>query len=318
MFSLAALAAVLAALALWTGHRAALREAEATARFPARGQMIDVGSGRVHAEVTGEGPDLILLHGAGGSTREIMAPLAADLARDFRVIAFDRPGHGHSSRLAGSGESPAEQARALMRAAAALGVERPLIAGHSYGGAVALAWALEAPGAVAGLVLLGAVSHEWPGPLDPTYRRLGTGFGRRVLIPLATAFLTRARMDATIATIFAPQPVPEGYAETVAARLSTTRKALTAAVEQVNRLRPQLARMARHYPGLALPVEIVHGTEDRVVGFAIHAEPLARELPGARLTALPGIGHMPHHAATPEVLAAIRRAAARAGLRPAP
>lgn len=301
-------------LAVWTDRRADRREAEAVARFPARGQMIDVGNGQIHAEMRGAGPDLVLIHGAGGSTREIMAPLAETLARDFRVIAFDRPGHGYSARLAGSDESPAEQARALMRAAAVLGVERPLIVGHSYGGAVALAWGLEAPGGVAGLVLLGAVSHEWPGPLAATYRHLGTGFGRRVLIPLATAFLPRDRMQATIATIFAPQPVPEGYADAAAARLSMTRGALRASVAQVNRLRPQLARMSRRYAGLDLPVEIVHGTEDRVVGFGIHAEPLARDLPDARLTALPGIGHMPHHVATPEVLAAIRRAAGRAGL----
>jgi len=314
LISVVSLAVALVALAIWTDRRADRREAEAAARFPARGQMIDVGNGTIHAELRGDGPDLILIHGAGGSTREIMAPLADTLARDFRVIAFDRPGHGHSARLAGSNESPAEQARALMRAAAALGVERPLIVGHSYGGAVALAWALEAPGAAAGLVLLGAVSHEWPGPLDPTYRHLGTGFGRRVLIPLATAFLTRDRMHATLADIFAPQPVPDGYAEAVGARLSTTRKALRASVGQVNRLRPQLAGMSQRYAGLDLPVEIVHGTDDQVVGFAIHAEPLARDLPDARLTPLPGIGHMPHHVATPEVLAAIRRAAGRTGL----
>jgi pimeloyl-ACP methyl ester carboxylesterase len=73
--------------------------------------------------------------------------------------------------------------------------------------------------------------------------------------------------------------------------------------------------MAPLYPGLALPVEILHGEEDAVVGAALHAEPLAQLIPGARLTLLPGIGHMPHHADPQAVVAAVGRAAARAGLR---
>jgi pimeloyl-ACP methyl ester carboxylesterase len=73
--------------------------------------------------------------------------------------------------------------------------------------------------------------------------------------------------------------------------------------------------MAPHYPQLPMPIEIVHGTADRTVGLHIHAEPLARDAPHAVLTRLPGVGHMPHHAAQDAVIAAIHRAAERAGLR---
>jgi pimeloyl-ACP methyl ester carboxylesterase len=60
-----------------------------------------------------------------------------------------------------------------------------------------------------------------------------------------------------------------------------------------------------------MPIEIVHGTEDTIVGIGFHSEVMAETVPGARLTRLDGIGHMPHHAATEPVLAAIRRAHAR-------
>ena len=64
-----------------------------------------------------------------------------------------------------------------------------------------------------------------------------------------------------------------------------------------------------------MPIEIVHGTADEVVPIGVHSEPLARQIPGAVLTRLEGIGHMPHHAAPDAVEAAIHRAAARARLR---
>ena len=76
--------------------------------------------------------------------------------------------------------------------------------------------------------------------------------------------------------------------------------------------------MGLWYPRISVPVEIVHGDRDTTVGLAVHAEPLARAVPDSRLTVLPGIGHMPHHAAPEAVIAAIDRAARRAGLNPAP
>ena len=80
-------------------------------------------------------------------------------------------------------------------------------------------------------------------------------------------------------------------------------------------LRPHVVEMSELYPTLTLPVEILHGTDDTTVPLNIHSEPLARQIPGAILTRLQGVGHMPHHADPDAVLAAIDRAAVRAGLR---
>jgi len=83
----------------------------------------------------------------------------------------------------------------------------------------------------------------------------------------------------------------------------------------VNSLYAHVSEMARAYPGLTMPVEIIHGTADTVVPLTVHAEPLSRQIPGAVLTRLEGIGHMPHHAAPDAIEAAIQRAAARAAER---
>ena len=73
--------------------------------------------------------------------------------------------------------------------------------------------------------------------------------------------------------------------------------------------------MDAKYDLLKMPVEIIHGDADTIVPMHIHAERLVNDLSDAALTRLPGMGHMPHHADPEAVIAAIDRAAARAGLR---
>ena len=110
---------------------------------------------------------------------------------------------------------------------------------------------------------------------------------------------------------FAPQPAPAGYAEHIAARLTLRPGSFRANIRQVNTLRPHVVAMARRYPEIAIPVEIVHGTADRTVPIEVHSRPSAARY-GWRLTELPGIGHMPHHADPGAAVAALDRLAAAA------
>jgi pimeloyl-ACP methyl ester carboxylesterase len=82
----------------------------------------------------------------------------------------------------------------------------------------------------------------------------------------------------------------------------------------VNALRAEVVEMSRLYGTLTMPIEIVHGDADTIVPAAVHSIPLSALAPGANLTLLPGVGHMPHHAAPEAVLAAIDRARVRARL----
>lgn len=302
-------------------RRADLREATIEARTPAVGRVIEVDGRQVHAIVMGDGPDVVLIHGAGGSARDFTVGLAERLARDFRVIAFDRPGFGWSARLSDDlndpwitrAESPIEQARHLARAARALGADMPLVVGHSYGGAVAMGWALEEP--AAGLVILSGATMPWPGEVDWSYRVLGSRTGGAALPPLVSAFVSRDYVAAALKDVFAPQAVPDGYLADAGVMMATRVDTLRANARQVNALRPHVVTMSRRYPQIEIPVEILHGTEDKTVYASVHAEPLAALLPEASLTLLEGIGHMPHHTAPEAVVSAIHRAADRAGLR---
>lgn len=138
VLSLAALGA-LAAGGVATSSVAARRRARAEAATPPGGQFVEVGGRKIHAYVTGNGPDLVLLHGAFGSARDFTFDLVRRLEPHYRVIAFDRPGMGYSDhiapRFAGPAapraETPAEQAGVLTQAARQLGAEKPIVLGLS-------------------------------------------------------------------------------------------------------------------------------------------------------------------------------------------
>jgi pimeloyl-ACP methyl ester carboxylesterase len=284
---LAALLAVLVVRVVW--RQAAIRR-----RYPVLGQIVTVDGLRVHGLTMGQGADVVLIHGASGQLRDLV-PLMRRLAPHFRVTAFDRPGLGHSQPLRRDLDSPTAQALHLAGAAQAMGLRRPIVLGQSYGGAVALAWGLKVGG------------------LGWTYWLTETALGRALILPLATALVTDAWLERIIPGLFAPGAPPPDYASATGAALALPVGALKANAVQVNGLLRHVVAMAPLYPGLTLPVELVHGSADTVVPAAIHAQPFSARVASARLTLIAEAGHMPHHTHPQAVVDAVLRAAARAG-----
>lgn len=319
-------AAALLGVAALTSRQARAQQEAAERAYPPEGVFVDVDGRKVHAHIQGSGPDLILIHGAGGNTREWSFSLMSKLAANYRVIAFDRPGLGYSDRahekyektITSEAESPFEQAHMLHLAAQKLGVERAIIAGHSFGGTIALAWALDFPDQVAGLLNLAGPSHPWPGSLGAYYRVNGSAVGGAISPPFLAAFTGTAKIDDAIKAIFHPQPVPDGYGDHIGAPLTLRAESMRANTRQVNGLYPHIEKMAARYHELTLPIIVIHGDQDETVPLHIHAEPFARDVPHAQLQVLPGVGHMPHHADPNAVIAAIDRLAFESGLRRAP
>lgn len=289
------------ALALWRARRA-------ETDFPPTGRFLDLPAGRLHYRQAGTGPDVVLLHGASGSIREFDFGLFDALAQRYRVTAFDRPGLGYSNGLAE--DSLSSQAAHLAQACEALGIGDPLLVGQSFGGSVALAWALQGGQKTSprALVLIGAPVLPWPGELDLWYRLNRGILGRSIMPWLAAAWVWPGYVSASLASIFAPDTVPDGYAAHIGTELTIRQQTLRANVAQVNALRRSLVTMEPLYPRLTLPIELLHGEADTVVQIDIHARPFAQRLANVTLTILPQTGHMPHHSHLPEVLAAIDRA----------
>jgi pimeloyl-ACP methyl ester carboxylesterase len=249
---------------------------------------------------------VVLIHGASGNLNDMTFRLAPALARNHQVFAFDRPGHG----LSGTPDGPVSvsvQAALMRQALAQVGVERAVVVGHSYGGSVALAWAVDAPETVEGLVLLAAPSQVWPGGLGLTTDLLANPISGPLVAQAAAHLVTKDFASRTLTGVFAPQPAPPGYLEHLDLDLVLQPGTLRENAVQLSRLKDEIRPMVPRYPALAMPVEILHGEADKTVGLEIHSVPLAAQVPHARFTRLPGIGHMLHQVALPEVMQAMER-----------
>jgi pimeloyl-ACP methyl ester carboxylesterase len=312
----------LAVITAFTQWRAGVRETQAMQSNPPASEIMEVDGVPVHYKIVGSGPDLVLIHGASGNLNDFTMGFTELLQDRYRVILFDRPGLGWTGRLPGYGgawnnaeETPLEQAALLQKAADRIGVKDPIVLGHSFGGIVAIAWGLSRPEDTSALVLVSAVSEPWPGELGWTYTVNGSTLGGALFVPLITAFIPQSYVSTSIESVFAPQEAPQRYADHLGVGLTLRRSSLRANSQQVNALRPHVVEMQKSYDTLTMPIEAVHGDADTTVPLAIHAEVLMGDVPNGNLTVLEGQGHMPQHTAPAEVVAAIDRAARRAGLR---
>jgi pimeloyl-ACP methyl ester carboxylesterase len=309
--------ASLAGCAAFVDTRADRREAVWEAQTPPLGQFIEVDGHRVHYIDTGRpnrgAVDVVLIHGANGNLRDFSFDLVGRLQTEYRVIAVDRPGLGYSDSLGLIDSDPREQARVLRLALAQLGVRRPIVLGHSYGGSVAMGFALENENQTAGVVLLAGATHPWDGGLGGWYRLNATPLGRPARASVA-AFAPETMVAEVLDSVFSPTQVPEGYDEYFGPNLSIRRASQANNTRQVNSLHDYVTVMQPEYADLTLPIEILHGDADTIVGLEIHSRRMAAEAPGAVLTVLTGAGHMPQHSHPEAVVAAIARAAQRAGL----
>jgi pimeloyl-ACP methyl ester carboxylesterase len=220
-------------------------------------------------------PDLSLgelvlcLHGAGGSGGAF-APLLEKLAARHSPLAFDQPGHGRSGGLDSLGSI--ERMRDFLRAfVEKLALRRPVLLGHSMGGAVALAYALAHPGEVRALVLVGSGARgKIPEALIAALRQVVAGKARREF--------TR---DA-----FSPATSPEVVRQGIMEDLKTDPR-----VGLGDLLALQGWSALERLGELRVPTLVAVG-EDELERIRAGSDALASGIPGARKVVIPKAGHM--------------------------
>ncbi len=272
---------------------------------PAAGTSVTVDGVPIHLVRTGRGRPVCLIHGASGNLNDMTFRLGPALADRHHVVAVDRPGHGLSGLPAGGGVSINAQAALIRGALGQLGIERPVVVGHSYGGAVALAWAVDAPETMSGLVLLAAPSQLWEGGLGLANDLLASPVTGPPLAHTIPHVVTRGFADRTLDGVFEPQEAPDGYLGHLDLGLVLQPSSLRENARQLVALKDELRPMIPAYPALPMPIQLLHGEADRTVGLEIHSAVFVRQVPHAGLTRLPGIGHMVHQVATQRVVEAV-------------
>jgi pimeloyl-ACP methyl ester carboxylesterase len=284
-------------------------------RLPPPDTFVEVEGVRFHYREMGAGPTVVLIHGSNGSLQDYALSVMAVLSQRFRVIAFDRPGRGHSGRPARGHDGCSLHADLIAQAWRRLGAERPLVVGHSSAGAVVMDQVVRGPQSVRGAVLISAVVYppdEGDVPVSGLYRLisrpyLGTALLWTVLLPIGTLvgrFLLKF--------MFSPDPVPPEYRK-VGVALALRPDSIRAEAEDLACLAPTLKAIEDRYPQINVPLMVIYGQEDRVVPPEGQSIRLHREVPASLVVALSRTGHLPMFTRPQEVVEAIGEAYRRSG-----
>ena len=291
---------VVACVALYTPDRKASWLA---ARYVAADdQFITMLGVRLRVRISGpaDAPVVILLHGFGGSL-ETWEPWAVVLSKQYRVVRFDLPGFGLTGPDPSGDYTDARTVRLLAALMDALGVQKASLIGNSLGGKIAWNFAVEYPGRVEKLVLISPDGFASPGfeygvkPKLPAVMRLLPYTLPRFMLRmnLAVAYADPKRLSDATLTRYQDMMLAPG-----------DRQAMLERMVQVMLVPPgpELAK-------ITAPTLILWGERDGMIPFSNSAD-YVRDIPGARLVALPGLGHVPFEedpaGSLPPVLAFLR------------
>lgn len=251
--------------------------------------VVTVDDVKLHYVESGTGPAVVLIHGNPGYSADFELGAIDALSGNHRVIAIDRPGHGDSDR-ADNIDTVEEQAQLLHDELAKLEIKKPILVGHSWGGSLALAYALAYPDDIEGMVLVAPAAYPDKG--DPFFLQLA---GKVPIIGelgalLGRSILSRGMVKKDLARAFYPQPVPDWYFKTVL-RSWLGRKQLKAYFEDEARLSDSLSKMTDRYADIQVPTVIITGDSDQIVDAKRNAYRLHKMMTRSRIIELTNTGH---------------------------
>lgn len=240
-----------------------------------------MGEPRLHVEVEGDGPVVVLGHGFGGSARNF-GPQARALRGRYRIVRFDARGHGRSEAPADpAAYGPEAFVADLGRVLDQVGAERAVVGGLSMGAAVALRFAVEHPARVRALVLAALPGGaDAPESFATNALAFADAIERDGLDAAGERFVwgPASGLDPLAARL-----VRQGFLAHPPHGLALTLRGLIAA-------RPGLAVPAAALAGVTVPALVVVGDRDRLS--LVPCRETAAALPAARLVVVPDAGHV--------------------------
>ena len=281
---------------------------------PPIGNFVEVDGIRLHYIERGSGQPVVLLHGDGSMIQDFDISGVIDMAaQKYRVIVFDRPGYGYSDRPRTTIWTPQAQAVLLHRALQQIGVQQPIIVGHSWGTLVAVALCLYHPEDVKSLVLMSGYYYptaraDVPLLSPPAIPIIGD-LMRYTVSPL----IGRMIWPAMKRRIFSPAKTPENFDTRFPVWMTLRPSQLRATAAETALMIPAAYALRHRYHELTMPVVIMAGDGDMHVDSRTQSERLHKELPHSTYHVTRGAGHMLHHMVPQEVADAIDQAATALG-----
>lgn len=223
-------------------------------------------------DVRGQGPDVVLVHGAFLDSRQWQPQLA--LARDLRLIRYDTRWHGRSA----GAERPFAAADDLREVMDAAGASAATVVGLSNGARIAVDFALAHPGRVTALVLVSPdVDGFRPADRPAFWTPLSAALGRRDYLAAATVLAESPIMTVSARDTAWVRAMVRDHARVFAGQAALERRGAPPAIQRLDELR--------------MPVLIIVGGAD-LPDIQRAGQLLAERVPGARLTRVPDAHHL--------------------------
>jgi pimeloyl-ACP methyl ester carboxylesterase len=280
---------------------------------PPLGQFIEIDGQRLHyLDSGGGGPALVMIHGLGGNLRHYTYALVDKLAGEFRVIAVDRPGSGYSQRPDDAPAKLTAQAGTLAKFIRALGLKQPLLVGHSLGGALSLAIALDHPDCAGALALIAPLTQaqdDIPEPFQGLV--VNSPLMRKIIAWTLATPLGIRNAPKLLAIVFGPDAVPADFPIRGGGLLGLRPKAFYNTSSDLVAANEDVPGMMPRYGGLTIPLGMLYARGDQVLDYRRQGEAMKQQCPALDLVLLDGHGHMLPVTAPEATADLIRRVAAR-------